>query len=658
MHITKIEVENFRLLEDVKISIDRETTLIVGRNNSGKTSLTEVFYKFFGGETSQFTFEDFTTTVGKKFNNSLALYQEYLNSKDNKEDEGDILNKENAYKNEIPEICVKLYIEYENKDNLSSLSKFIMDLDPERKDVLISCEYAIENTEKLFQCFNEKAEKYNGDIVEFIKKNYKEFFTRKIYAVDEKNRTNKREVSKKEIEDVFLTRFIYAQNQLDDKSTDHTKRLSKGFEDYYKFNRIENTDVENIEDALVDVSKKLDGNYKSLFKNIFSDLKSFGLNSETNIQNLEIKSKFEAKKIISGNTQIFYGHGGNLLPEAHNGLGYSKLIFIILNFISFYEEYIKRESKPEFQLLFVEEPEAHLHPQMQHVFIKNIKKFIKDKKGWNVQVVITTHSSHIVSGSGFKCIRYFDVSEKTLVVKNLSKFEKEEGVDTIKFLQQYMLLNRCDMFFADKIILIEGTTERLLLPEMIRRDAKELQMQYISTIEVGGAYAHNFKKLLEFINVKTLIITDIDSIDVNNKRSACDVQIGVNYLTSNETLKKWLPKKEKISELLGENNNEKIKGKIRVAYQIPEEKVVKCGRSFEQAFILKNSQVIFKEIGKMKSFSSKLPRYSDSSAIQKNSYEIASRILKKTDFAFDVLMIDEWNTPKYIKDGLLWLKEK
>lgn len=657
MKITKIEVENFRLLEDVEISLDKETTLIVGRNNSGKTSLTEIFYKFFGNEISQFTFEDFTMTVCEKFKKSLVLHKKYEKSKDDKESEENILNKEDAYKNEIPGIYVRIYIEYEEKDNLSSLSKFIMDLDPKRKDILISCEYTAENTEKLFQTFNENTKKYNDNIIEFIKRNYKRFFKEKIYAVDKKNRTNKREVSKKEIEDVFLTRFIYAQNQLDDQSTDHAKGLSKGFEDYYRLNYSEKNDIEKIEDALVKVSEELDGNYKSLFKSIFTDLKSFGLGSGVNIQNLEIKSIFEATKIIKGNTQLFYEHGDNLLPEAHNGLGYSKLIFIILHFISFYEEYTKREPKPEFQLIFIEEPEAHLHPQMQHVFIRNIKKFIEDKKGWNVQIVITTHSSHIVSESGFKCIRYFDISETSLAVKNLSKFQKEEGDSAIKFLQQYMSLNRCDMFFADKIILIEGTVERLLLPEMIRRDAKELQMQYISIIEVGGAYAHNFKKLLEFINVKTLIITDIDSVDTEENRSACKVQEGNNFLTSNETLKTWLPKKEKISELLIQNDSKKTDKKIRVAYQIPEKKL-KCGRSFEEAFILKNSQIIFDNKKNIKSLNDKLSEYSDSNAIQDNSYEIASKISKKTDFAFDVMMISEWSTPKYIKDGLIWLKQK
>src|SRR5690606_10650097 len=184
------------------------------------------------------------------------------------------------------------------------------------------------------------------------------------------------------------------------------------------------------------------------------------------------------------------------------------LIYMILQFISFYEGYDKREPRPNFQLVFIEEPEAHLHPQMQHVFIKNIKDFIARKENWHVQVIITTHSSHIVEESNFTNIRYLDNSGKSLVVKNLSEFKhKEDAKDktTVKFLKQYLTLKNCDMFFADRIIMVEGTVERLLLPEIIKREHKGLMPKYLSIIEVGGAYAHKFKEFLKFINIKTLI---------------------------------------------------------------------------------------------------------------------------------------------------------
>jgi predicted ATP-dependent endonuclease of OLD family len=213
------------------------------------------------------------------------------------------------------------------------------------------------------------------------------------------------------------------------------------------------------------------------------------------------------------------------------------------------------------------------------------------------------------------------------------------------------------MFFADKIILIEGAVERVLLPKMIKKDAEKLESQYVSIIEVGGAYAYNFKNLLEFINVKTLIITDIDSIDSNKKREACEVGIEDHILTSNQTLIKWIPKKEKISELLNQTIISKVDKKIRVTYQVHGDGLTECGRSFEQAFILENLQKVLDNKSNLMSLSGVLSKYDSLERIKEDSYTIASKISKKIDFAFDIMKIEEWNTPKYIKDGLIWLKD-
>lgn len=92
--------------------------------------------------------------------------------------------------------------------------------------------------------------------------------------------------------------------------------------------------------------------------------------------------------------------------------------------------------------------------------------------------------------------------------------------------------------------MVEGVTEKMLLPIMINKVAPELNRNYISVLEVGGAYTHKFKELLNFIKVKTLIITDIDSVQLDNNRKACSVATP-NSVTSNATLKDWLPKKLK-----------------------------------------------------------------------------------------------------------------
>src|SRR3546814_18671988 len=89
------------------------------------------------------------------------------------------------------------------------------------------------------------------------------------------------------------------------------------------------------------------------------------------------------------------------------------------------------------------------------------------------------------------------------------------------FLHQYLTLTRCDLFFADKAVLVEGTTERILVPEILRKlDAArrqaggraEIRAQYITLLEIGGAYAYLFEPLLEFIELRTLIVTDLVAV--------------------------------------------------------------------------------------------------------------------------------------------------
>ena len=70
--------------------------------------------------------------------------------------------------------------------------------------------------------------------------------------------------------------------------------------------------------------------------------------------------------------------------------------------------------------------------------------------------------------------------------------------------------------------MVEGMTERMLLPTVIQKledlepDLPKLSSQYMTVLEIGGAYAHIFFELLEFLELRTLIITDFDSIDQNS----------------------------------------------------------------------------------------------------------------------------------------------
>jgi len=251
-------------------------------------------------------------------------------------------------------------------------------------------------------------------------------------------------------------------------------------------------------------------------------------------EKVELKSQLDPEILFTNNVKLFYNHEGKSLPEKYNGLGYSNLICMIAQLIGFYNEI--KDKKNNLNLIFIEEPEAHMHPQMQSVFIKNIIKFLKDVK-LDAQVIFTTHSPHILSASNLESIRYFMPVQKanTAIVKDMMEFNKKlTEKETKEFLRQYLTLGKCDLFFADKAILFEGTVERILLPVFIEKIEKEngackLSEQYISSIEIGGAYISKFKELLEFLGIKTLIITDIDSVVIFPRNSGHTERLGLQY---------------------------------------------------------------------------------------------------------------------------------
>lgn len=172
----------------------------------------------------------------------------------------------------------------------------------------------------------------------------------------------------------------------------------------------------------------MSGVYKQLFGGVVEKVRNFGGLSVAE-SDIEIISTLRHQGILEGNTTVVYRHdANNQLPEHYNGLGYMNLISMIFEIEILIQEFKReKESRPaDINLLFIEEPEAHTHPQMQCIFIKNIKKLIRegikraDGESRPLQYVISTHSSHIVADSDFDDIKYLKREAGGVVAKNLS----------------------------------------------------------------------------------------------------------------------------------------------------------------------------------------------------------------------------------------------
>lgn len=664
MQLKNIVVKNFRLLHDAGLLLEKQTTVIVGRNNSGKTSLTEVIKRLLGDGNPSFRLEDFSFATHQNFWNAFVAAAQGADEPDVRE--------------ALPIIEIQLTFGYEVGEALGTLNEIVIDLDPACTEALVVARYSLRDGKvgELFADLNPPAEEATPDQIKLAKAALFKALRDRVPALfgigfvarDPNDATNEKIVEASTVRTLCASGFIGAQRGLDDVSQKDRAVIGKVLENLFVTAKTNATDAEShdtaeeLEQAVKDIQDKISADFNLKLDALLPALSLFGYPSLSD-QKLRTETTLDVARLLTNHTKVRYtGENGIHLPEAYNGLGTRNIILILLQLREFFKFYAAMGPRPGMHVVFIEEPEVHLHPQMQEVFIRKLGEiatvFGKELgTPWPVQFVVSTHSSHVANEAHFEAIRYFlaapdaaDGMMKT-VVKDLRKGLSEKGEPDRTFLHQYMTLTRCDLFFADKAVLIEGTTERLLLPRVIKMlddgklEAQKLGSQYLSVIEVGGAYAHIFFDLLAFLELRTLVITDIDTVKANGngQYEACQVRHGER--TSNACIKAWFNKNDVTpAELLAADAVAKTVAKRRIAFQQPEEKDGPCGRSFEDAFMLANPELF--------SFAGLGVEERETQAWDK------AKGVKKSEFALKhALSTDAWKIPRYIAEGLAWLAE-
>lgn len=711
MKIFRINIKNYRLLKNLSLDIEEELSLVIGKNNTGKTSILSVLDKFLSkdrvltqSDKNKFSVDDFNIDFKKQLKDII----------ENPTPISEDLFKEQG-------INLRLFIEYETGDNLSNISRVMMDLDPSNNMIVLGYGYTLNyedyiklRTEyKSFEIKEQQKQKdkkkenivYNPKgFFDFLKLNLSDYFklSKKTFEIDKTTKEINEErfinlikegISTKEI---INFKYIPARRGVNNNGTD--KSLSTQTSTMYGKKEVgedQSQIIDVFKDKLTEVDTSLSDVYKVLFSSTIDKIKKFG-GVRIDESEIAIISTLQHRELLEGNTTVVYKHdANNQLPEHYNGLGYMNLISMIFDIEILVEEF-KREKEEklcDINLLFIEEPEAHTHPQMQYIFIKNIKTLLGDGisrvdgQHRRLQYIVSTHSSHIVADSEFDDIKYLKrESVGSVVAKNLKELKEKYKTETAQyeFLKQYLTVNRAEIFFADKVVLIEGDTEKILIPTMMNKiDIEEsktgtpssslpLLSQNISIVEVG-AYSQIFENFIEFVGIKTLIITDLDTVkpEVNaegkTKNVACQVSEGKDY--SNSALKHFFKESKDgktyvnktLDELKGYTITNKVLNKsgceICIVYQTEQNGY--SPRSFEDAFLNINKQFV---IDNMLTFRS-LKNKEYFSLATKTVYDLALECIeKKTHFALDILFhsnkdLDNWKIPAYIQEGLIWLKQ-
>ncbi|SDC26622.1 Predicted ATP-dependent endonuclease of the OLD family, contains P-loop ATPase and TOPRIM domains [Massilia sp. PDC64] len=691
MRLTRYTVRNFRRLEDVTVNLEEAKTIYVGANNAGKTSATAVFRLFM--QRTSFRIHDFSSGILSKL---------------------DALVKNPASNGQsLPSIDLDLWFSVDSKTEYGRVARLIPNLTAGVVEVGLGMRLMISDLRQLLKEYGE-AFPDRGDgssrkaLTHFlgIDSNLRRHFSISYYRIKSLTNDGKTELSylpvdakegRATLASLLRVDFVDAQRNIDDEASSRSNQLSSVFYDFYTSNL---NKLPSDAEALLVIEKSntdLTGHYHKEFQPLIEIIAELGYPTP-NDRDLRVISNLSPEKALGGNALLSYfdPDSEHLLPEAYNGLGFKNLVYISVQIAHFQIQWAAIESeRPLCHLIFVEEPEVHLHVQVQQTFLTQIDKVIKktvEKIGGDAiapQLIVTTHSSHIVSVAEFSEVRYFKKVPSThamssaaklkntaSIVLNLAKFnETQTDAKNLIFLKKYLALPHCDLFFADAVIMIEGTVEGLLLPQVIRREFANLQSRYITTLQVGGAFAHRFIPLLQFLGLSCLIVTDLDSVDPTQRNITC---IGghPDAVTANATIKDLLlDAKNKKANLTAYNLAKSVSSlvklptarkvlefensKVMVAFQTPVPmpsygaNFVFIPRTFEESFIFHNIELFRK-----KELECNIDLESEPDALV-DYFRVHNGVhsnFAKVDFCLSTLASTEpWVTPNYLADGLKWL---
>ncbi|BBN88801.1 AAA family ATPase [Azospira sp. I09] len=747
MHIQHVEIGNFRKLQSVRVDFADETTVFVGANNSGKTSAM-VALRHFLVDRTDFSINDFTLSNWAKLDALGASWEKPVAGDAEPGFDWDAvlphldlwLNVPKEDLHHVQKILptldwagahIGVRLRYGPND-VQAFRQEYLTAKLAAADVL-NATASIDGGDKTTVQLVEGFALWPRSMMDFLSLKLRALFEVRAYLLDPDKvvlPTNgiaspqALPVGSEPIEGDPLKKIIRIDEisaqrgfglvttsaRSDDPNEEMKsrggKKLSMQLRNYYiqhldPFDQPEPKDIEALQ-ALHEAQTAFGKRLESCFSTALKELEDIGypgvtdpkLTITTCIQPIDGLNHASAVQ-YEVPTHLGAAGGAHRLPEDSNGLGYQNLVSIVFALMSFRDKWMKvgKAAKsgdvegaliPPLHLVLVEEPEAHLHAQVQQVFIKQaydvLRKHekLKGSSDLRTQLVVSTHSSHIAHEADFASLRYFrrlplkaiDGAVPLSCVVNLSETFGSED-ETARFVRRYLKATHCDLFFADGAVLVEGPAERILVPHFVRNRSQYdfLKRCYVTWLEIGGSHAHRLKPLIEHLGLNTLIITDIDAKDADGKAVPPVRSTGLK--ARNETLKTWVPKEEGLDALLDAKPadlvlSDKAGFAVRVAYQQPIQATFLDGKPTEALANTFEDALVYENIKLFKSMNGTalLGRIRKSLDEAGNLGELAERLAAdlakggKAEFAMELLCraeIDKMVVPAYIDQGLLWL---
>lgn len=540
MYIKKLIIKNYKSIKDETFVFNKGINVLVGKNNAGKSNIVLALNEILGDKYNATSYEDkiFYCNENNGYEKNFKIIAEideinnldyslldnikkstgllditsYFNESDENFDNEWVINDDDELKEKYPDLF-----------NYRGTNLLIWKKTEELKKVL-------DNTQKIwiykYYDKDEELNLYNIILKEEVcvdpfsdKKSIK--YYRMLYI-------------NQNVKATLMTSLLIPAF----RSTETTLKITKW--SWYgkllqkKWNDSCNEEhQEAIQQSSDDLKQTIGQVYADLKEDINSQLKTTLslMNVKIDINMLESKSEDYYKNIrLSVND-------GVETPLENKGSGLQSLIMIEL--FKFYCKVFNQSS-----LLILEEPELFLHPHAKRMLSDILEDFITGGKN---QIIITTHSEEFIHNIDIENI---NVIRKTVDGTKKSRINKQDYGDgkELQKLKIELQHKNAEMFFAEKVILVEGE-EQILIPEIVKKiyGKNVLNNNDISIIKVGGkSYFNIYRKVLDDLNIKNYIIADYDII--NN---------GLDVLLDDTEKQKISNIRGKISQKI--KNNKKLK---------------------------------------------------------------------------------------------------
>lgn len=691
MYISSININNYKNFESISVDFKDGINLLVGQNNAGKSNILRAL----------------ATIFDPKARKQLPIDDIYMNI------------SLDQLKKHSPKVTISIILSQSEEeeligDELVTVSNWLIKL-KEPYEAKIQYEFFLPETEE--DEYKNSVEHITNqlEIWEVIKKHFIRRYIYKIWVGDPKNQVQIDNENLSKFDFQFLDAIRDVERDMFSGRNTLLKDIIEFFIDYDIKSNKDLTESERFEelnqqkDKFNDASQVLIDIIHERLKTGKSEILSYTEDIGVVFENLspDLEGKVTESEIYTILQLIVKQRTGISIPITNNGLGYNNLIFMSLLLAKMQIDsngvYLGSNAKV-FPILAIEEPEAHLHPTMQYQLIDFLRKNLTDNKVR--QIFITSHSTHITSSTSLNdiiCLYKNDdntnVSYPGKVFYDInSEGRVTENSDSKKYVQRFLDATKANLLFSEKIILVEGMAEQLLIPVFAEYLGFSLEKQHVTVINIGGRYFEHFLYLFDSLkeNVmkrKIACITDIDPVrrtDGSNFKKCYPFEVDSN---SQEYEYKWntsmdkynnnsnhpnirsffqnerygktleyqlafdnyeneilitpsIQNKDELTELIKKNKNKvELQELIETLRNSEENDRIKC--SINSA----KTDIWDEESKKKAVFAS---RYLNSVGKGENALELSS-LLKENLQLKDTEKFQNFNIPEYIKEAIEWI---